>query len=112
MEKILFPRIASYTTSNEAWKALKDGYQGSAKVKKVKLQTLKMEFENLKINQYEKVDDYCMREKSCVNKMETLGEEVKNEVIMKKVLRTLLPKWNHVAIIIKERKNIYTLNYD
>lgn len=37
---------------------------------------------------------------------------VKNEVVVKNVLITLLQKWNHVAIIIEERKDLFTLDYD
>lgn len=31
---------------------------------------------------------------------------------MKKVLRTLFPKWNNVDIIIKNKNNLYTLGYN
>lgn len=51
----------------------------------------------------------CMRFKACVNKMGNLGKEVKNEVVVMKVIRTLIPKWNHVTIIIEESKNFLYL---
>lgn len=100
MGTAIFPRIASCTSAKDAWEALKQGFQGSTQIKQVRLQTLKRDFENLKMREEENVGDYCVRVKSCVDKMKTLGEEISNEVIVKKVLRTLPPKWNHVAIII------------
>ena len=112
MDKSIFPRIASCTITKDAWKALKDGYQGSNQVKQVRIQTLKRDFENLKMKDDEKVADYCVRVQTCVNKMKTLGEEIENEVVVKKVLRSLLPKWNLVAIIIEESKDFATLFYD
>ena len=112
MDKSIFPRIASCTIAKDAWKALKDGYQGSNKVKQVRIQTLKRDFENLKMKDDEKVVDYCVRVQTCVNKMKTLGEEIENEVVVKKVLRSLLSKWNSVAIIIEESKDLATLSYD
>ena len=60
----------------------------------------------------EMVGDYYVRVDACVDKMKTLGEEVPNVDIVKKVLRTLLPRWNHVAIIIEESKDLSTLTYD
>ena len=100
MGNAIFPRIASFTSAKDAWDALKQGFQGSTQIKQVRLQTLKRDFENLKMKEEEHVGDYCVRVKSCVDKMKIHGEEISNEVIMKKVLRILLPKWNHIIIII------------
>ena len=53
-----------------------------------------------------------MRVKDVVNKMATLGEIVDKEVWIRKVLRSLTPRWNHVSIIIKESKDLSTLQFD
>ena len=58
-------------------------------------------FEGWLPRQCSKVGEYYMRVKACVKNMERLVEEVRTELVMKKVLRTLLPKWNNVAIIIE-----------
>lgn len=108
----LFPRIASCRTALEAWKALKDAYQGNTQVKQVRLQTFKREFENLRMKENEAIGDYCVRVKAIVDQIETLGEEVKPEVVVKKVLRTLLRKWDHIAIIIEESKDLSTPSFD
>ena len=60
----------------------------------------------------ENVSDYCVRVKDVVNKMATLGEIVDKEVLIKKALRSLTPRWNHVSIIIEERKDLSTLQFD
>jgi len=49
------------------------------------------------------VGDYCVRVKDVVNEMATLGEILKIEVVGKKVLISLYPKWNYIAIIIEQR---------
>lgn len=108
----LFPRIASCTNAFEAWKALKDAYQGNTQVKQVRLQTFKREFENLRMQEYKAIGDYYVRVKAIIDQMETLGEEVKPKVVVKKVLRTLLRKWDHIAIIIEESKDLSTLSFD
>ena len=50
--------------------------------------------------------------KDVVNKMATLGEAVSNEVLFKKVLRSLTHRWNHVAIIMEESKDLTKLQFD
>jgi hypothetical protein len=37
---------------------------------------------------------------------------VDKEVLIKKVLRSLTPRWNHIAIIIEESKDLSTLQFD
>jgi len=111
LDKSLFPRISGATTAKDAWKTLQEAYQGSNQVKVVKLQTLKREFENLKMQEAESISDYCVRVKDVVNKMATLGETVSNEVLIKKVLRYLTPRWNNVAIILEESKDFTQLMF-
>lgn len=49
-------------------------------MKQLKLQILKRYFKNFKMQENEKIGDYCVRVQSCVNKMKTFGEEISNEV--------------------------------
>lgn len=44
MHDSIFPRLVGVTKSKEAWDALQQAYQGSDKVKIVKLQPLRREF--------------------------------------------------------------------
>ena len=60
----------------------------------------------------ESISDYCVRVKDVLNKMATLEEIVSNEVLIKKVLRSLTHRWNHVAIIMEESKDLTKLQFD
>lgn len=60
LHKSIFPRISIHRIAFNAWKALKEGYQGSVKVKEVKLQTLRRDFENLTQLENESMGDYCV----------------------------------------------------
>ena len=55
LDKSLFPRIWGATTTKDG-KTLQEAYQGSDLVKMVKIQTLKQELENLKMQ--EGISDY------------------------------------------------------
>jgi len=109
LDKRLFPRITSCNMIKDVWKVLKDGFQGNDQVKKVRLQTLKIEFENLKQKKDEKVGEYYVRVKICIQMMETLIEEIKNIVVMNKVLRKLLPKWSQNTTMFEKTKYMSTL---
>lgn len=44
--------------------------------------------------------------------MATYGEALNNDVALKKILRSLLPRWKYVIIIIKESKDLTHLGFD
>ena len=60
----------------------------------------------------ESLSDYCVRVKLVVNYMATLGEIVNNEAMIKKVLRYLTLRRNHISIIIEESKDFISLLFD
>ena len=64
------------------------------------------------MQEVESVSDYCVRVKDVVNKIATLGETISNEVLIKKVLRSLTHRWNHVAIIMEESEDLTKLQFD
>ncbi|RID49429.1 hypothetical protein BRARA_H00230 [Brassica rapa] len=51
----IFSRIAATSTSKEAWDALKEEYEGSPQVRLIKFQTLRREYENLKMYENEDI---------------------------------------------------------
>ena len=84
LDRSIFPRILACVSTQEAWAALREGYQGSLKVKEVKLQTLRREFENMMQEEKETIREYCVRVKAIVNKMATLGEKTEKEVVSRR----------------------------
>jgi len=58
VDEIVFEKISSATTSKEAWEMLQRSYEGDEKVKSVRLQALRGEFESLKMKDYESISDY------------------------------------------------------
>ena len=59
-----FEKIASAKTAKEAWDRLVKCDEGGAKLKKVKLQTLKRQFKFMHMDDLEKVSDYFIRWKT------------------------------------------------
>lgn len=63
----IFSKITGATTSKEAWDILKSAYEGTDKVKIVKLQTLRTQFETLRMSNSENIDQFMTRVMGIVN---------------------------------------------
>jgi len=63
----IFVKISSATSSQMAWNILETSYQGVSKVKTVKLQNLRRDFENLKMKDNESIDAFMTQVMSVVN---------------------------------------------
>ena len=98
------------TTSNEAWELLRDEYKGSGQVVTLKLQTLRREFENLLMKTSESIQGFFTRVTTNVNQIRSLGEDLTDQKIVEKVLRSLTPKFDHVVAAIEESKDLSTLS--
>ncbi|KAJ8900589.1 hypothetical protein K2173_025366 [Erythroxylum novogranatense] len=99
MDEVIFSRIATATSSNQAWTILKTEYQGSAKVMTVKLQALRREFETVNMKNNEKVQEFWQ-------------EPNDDETVVAKVLRSLHPRFDHVVAAIEESKDLSLLSPD
>lgn len=58
IDESTFEKISRAKTSKEAWEILQKSLQGAGKAKRVRLQTLRAEFETLKMKSSESMDDY------------------------------------------------------
>jgi uncharacterized lipoprotein YehR (DUF1307 family) len=112
----LAPTIASkvmgYNTAKEVWNKLKSMYEGDPKVKQVKLQQHREEFENLKMNEKEEIATYLLRVDEVVNAIRGLGEELDESLVVQKVLRSLLLKYYAKVSAIKETRDLTKMTMD
>jgi uncharacterized lipoprotein YehR (DUF1307 family) len=58
------------------WDTLISIYEGNEKVKDAKLQTFRLKFEKLKMNEDKTVSKYFLRVEELVNAMKGLGEKI------------------------------------
>nr|KYP35974.1 hypothetical protein KK1_042956 [Cajanus cajan] len=71
-----FERISKAETSNEAWDILEKVHGGATKTKKVKLQTLRRQYELLSMESNKTVAEYITRVQTIVNTMRGLREKL------------------------------------
>ena len=69
----IFSKITGANTSKQAWDILKSAYQGNDKVKTVKLQTLRTQFETLRITESKNVDQFMTRVMGIVNQIRLIA---------------------------------------
>jgi len=104
--------ISSKKTSKDIWASMKKKYQGSTRVKRAQLQTLRMEFVTLQMKNGESVTSYCGRVMEISYRMRVYGEKMEDVTIMDKILRSLVPKFDFVVCAIEESKDLGSLSLD
>eukprot|EP00253_Pinus_taeda_P003692 PITA_03692 len=104
-----FMKVMHYKSAKEIWDKIVTSYEGDEQVKRAKLQTLRIQYETLKMYNDESVANYFLRVDEVVNCMKNLGEEIKEAIVVEKVLRSLSPKFESKVSAIEEKENLRTL---
>jgi hypothetical protein len=105
-------KVMGCSTAKEVWDKLKSIYEGDPKVKKVKLQRHRAEFENLKMNVKEDIATYFLRVDEVVNVIRGLGEELDESLVVQKVLISLLLKYDAKVSAIEETRDLTKMTMD
>ena len=83
----VFPRIETAKRSKDAWDTLQISYQGMEKVKTVKLQLLRRDFETLCMKKSDNIDSFFTQVIGMVTQIRSHGETLAKRRIVEKVLR-------------------------
>jgi hypothetical protein len=112
VDESIFPRIATTTKSKDAWDALQNGYQRNDKVLTIKLQTLRRNFESLMMKERDSMHDYFSNMLGIVNQIIKFGENLSEQKVIEKILRSMPMKYDHVVAAIEESKDLSVLIVD
>ncbi|XP_022019806.1 uncharacterized protein LOC110919866 [Helianthus annuus] len=93
-------------SSKEAWNILHKSYKGENRVKTVRLQTLRCEFDALNMKDGESVEEYFNRITLLVNQLRTNEEKVSEQRIVENILRSMTRNFESVVIAVEETKNL------
>ena len=86
-----FDEIKDYTTANAMWKKLKEIYGGDDNVRRAKAESLRGQFDQMRMREDENIAKYVERIKASVSAIKASGGKIEEETVISKVLRTLLP---------------------
>ncbi|XP_019430203.1 PREDICTED: uncharacterized protein LOC109337644 [Lupinus angustifolius] len=105
-------KISSATNSKEAWLILDACNQGPEQLRKVRLQTLRRQYELMQMEGNEKVAQFFNRVVTHMNAMKACGEKITYQSVVEKILRTLTPNFDHIVMAIEESKNLEVLKIE
>lgn len=108
---VVFDKILSATSAKQAWELLEHSYQGNEKVKMVRLQALRRDFENLKMKEGEKVKPYSERIQAVANQMRALGEGRSNFDLVVKILASMPKSYAPLSSLMEETKDLKTVTF-
>jgi gag-polypeptide of LTR copia-type/Domain of unknown function (DUF4219) len=112
VDEVGFEKVAEAITSKEARGILQTTYKGADRVKQIRLQTLRGEFEMLRMNNTEGVSDYITIVQTITNQLKRNGESLSEQRVVEKILRSLTDTFENVVCAIEESKDLTELTVD
>jgi hypothetical protein len=107
-----FVKVMQLDSTKEMWDKIISSYEGNEKVKDAKIQTYRLKFEQLKMNEDEIVNKFFLRVEELVNAMKGLGEKIEDTFLVQKILRSLPNRFNPKVSAIEELNDLKTLSID
>ncbi|XP_074373711.1 uncharacterized protein LOC141714067 [Apium graveolens] len=104
--------IADKRSAKEAWEAIQTMSQGAERVKKARVQTLKVKFEALNMKDTNVLDEFYMKINRIVSNIRDLGEVVEESYVVKKLLRTVPTKFLQIVSTLEQFGNLDTMTME
>ncbi|CAJ2657071.1 unnamed protein product [Trifolium pratense] len=101
-----FFRISTCETAKEIWDTLVETHEGTAEVKRSRLNTLSQEYELLTMQPGESILNLQKRFMHLTNHLKALGKTFSNDELNLKVLRSLTREWQPKVTAISEKKSL------
>ena len=100
-----FHSISHVKTAKEAWTILETTYEGTKKVKDIKLQMLTTRFKEFKMSDDESFDSFYGKLNEILIAKLNLGEKIEDAKVVRKILRSLPESFRAKVTAIKESKD-------
>ncbi|VFQ89822.1 unnamed protein product, partial [Cuscuta campestris] len=107
-----YRKISCCTTVKEMWDKLEITYEGTDQVREAKIDFLTHEYELFRMKENEKIDEMFERFSKIVNDLHALKKTYTDKEFVRKILRSLTPKWRSKADAIQESIGITNVTID
>ncbi|KAE8720297.1 hypothetical protein F3Y22_tig00020682pilonHSYRG00035 [Hibiscus syriacus] len=97
-------------SAKEAWRLLQEEFHSDEKIRNIRLNTLRSQYDNMKMKENEDIKGYTSKFMEVVNQMKIHGENISDAKIVQKILGSLDRKFNTMTIIIVESKDVTKLS--
>ncbi|GJT43788.1 hypothetical protein Tco_0952503 [Tanacetum coccineum] len=94
------------------WEAIKTRFGGNKESKKMQKTILKQQYENFTTSRSEGLDKIYDMFQKLISQLEIQGEVISQEDANLKLLRSLPPAWNNIALIMKNKPELDELSMD
>jgi hypothetical protein len=112
LSEIVLTKVAHCKSAKEIWDKLQNIYEGDSKVKVIKLQTYRGQFKQLDMKEDENIVAYFLGVDETINAIIGLREEIKESVIVQKVLRSLPLIFDPKISTLEERSDLNSISMD
>ena len=112
VEEMIFEKISSIEIAKAASDILQQSYKGDDRVERVWLQTLRGDFESLRMNDSESISAYFDRVQTIVNQLRVNGEQLQDVRVVEKILRSLTERFNYIVAAIEEGQDVSTMTLE
>ena len=76
-------------------------YEGEEKVKLVQLQTLRVEFDTIRMKDAESIEEFFNCVFLIVNQLRSIGETIEDQSVVEKNLRSMTRRYKHIVVAIE-----------
>ena len=90
-------RVAEKETAADVWAALRSMHIGVKRVREARIQSLRSDFDGLKMSYAESVDEFAAKFTTLVGRIRELGDPMEEKYVVKKLLRAVSKKYIGVA---------------
>lgn len=104
--------ISSCQDAKQIWDTLQTAHEGTAVVKKAKIDNLNKQYELFRIKEEEIVQDIFTRFTTILNEIHPLGEYIPTEKAIRKLLSVLYESWESKVEAINEARDLDSLAMD
>nr|GEW63990.1 hypothetical protein [Tanacetum cinerariifolium] len=105
-------KFYSIKDAKSLWEAIKISFGGNKESKKMHKTILKQQYENFVASRSEGLDKTYDTFQKLISQLELNGEVISQEYANMKLLRSLPPAWNNIALIMRNKPDIETLSMD